>query len=308
MDGVIDLKRKIKNVWRLLIDKNYRFIILSDMGLFNWMSDEKYIKRMFKATVGNELDLDNPKTFNEKLQWLKLNNRKDIYTVMVDKYEAKNYVSKIIGEEYIIPTIGVWDNFDEIDFELLPNEFVLKCTHDSAGIVICKDKTSFNLKMAKKKIDKSLKKNFYYRGREWPYKNVKPRLIVEKYMEDSKRNELIDYKFYTFSGEVKAVFVASGRQNGKTKADYFDANFTHLDFTWGYDQAETRPDKPENFDKMKELATKLSSDIPHLRVDFYEVDGRIYFGELTFFDGGGFQSFNPEKWDRIFGDWINLNL
>ena len=277
-------------------------------GLLNWMSDETLLRRKFRRKVGCELNLENPTTYNEKLQWLKLYNRKPIYTTMVDKYEVKQYVADRIGEEYIIPTLGVWDSFDEIDFDSLPEQFVLKCTHDSGGLVICKDKSRLDIKAAKKKINKSLKKNYYWENREWPYKNVKPRIIAEQFVEDTKTQELRDYKFFCFDGEVKALFIATDRyaENEETKFDFFDAEYNHLPFCNGHPNANELPENPECFEQMKVLAAKLSADIPHLRVDFYEVDGKIYFGELTFFHWSGMVPFEPEEWDAIFGEWIKL--
>ncbi|WP_313344617.1 ATP-grasp fold amidoligase family protein [Lacrimispora sp.] len=288
----------------LLVRKGIKRLAYS--GCLNWLPDKIYLKILFRAHLNKKLDLKNPKTFNEKLQWLKLYDHNPIYTTMVDKYEVKRYVAKLLGEEYVIPTLGVWNHFDEIDFDILPDQFVLKCTHDSGGLVICKDKSKFDKASAKKKIEKSLKTNYYWSGREWPYKNVKPRIIAEKYMEDSDSQELTDYKIFTFDSIVKALFIVSGRQEGETKADYFDAEFNHLDFTWGYPNADICPTKPKTFDFMVNAAEKLAKDTSELRVDFYEVNGKAYFGELTFFDGSGFDEFNPGVWDEKFGTWIKL--
>ena len=300
-----NVMHKLKNY---LTDSDYRFIVNAKLGFYNNLTDEEYLKRKYKARMGCNLDLENPKTFNEKLQWLKIHDRKPIYTTMVDKYEVKRYVADLIGEEYIIPTLSVWEHFDDIDFDKLPEQFVLKCTHDSGGLVICRDKNKFDKKAAKKKIEKCLKRNYYYQGREWPYKNVKPRILAEKYMEDNTTQELRDYKFFCFNGEVKALYIASERQksNIETKFDFFDTDFNHLDIKNGHPNALVTPRKPVNFNKMKELSSKLSIGIPHLRVDFYEVDNKIYFGELTFSHMSGLMPFEPEEWDRVFGDWILL--
>lgn len=270
--------------------------------------DKLFLQIMYRRNFHKKLNLKNPQTFNEKLQWLKLYDRNPEYTKMVDKYEVKKYVAEKIGEEYIIPTLGVWDKFEDIDFDSLPEQFVLKTTHDSGGVVICKDKNHFNYIEAKQKITNSLKQNFYYHGREWPYKNVKPRIIAEKYMEDSVTKELRDYKFFTFNGIVKALFVASDRQNPneETKFDFFDADYNHFDFTNGHPNATIPPERPEKFEEMKYLSEKLSKNIPHLRCDFYEIDGKVYFGELTFFHWSGLTPFSPEIWDKTFGDWIKL--
>ena len=291
-----------------IFNPRFRHSILNSRGVYKNVSDRKVIEKEFKLTFGRKLDLDNPQTFNEKLQWLKLYNRKPIYTTMVDKYEAKKYVADIIGEEYIIPTLGVWDRFEDIDFDALPDQFVLKCTHDSGGLVICKDKSKLDIGKAEKKIKKSLVRDYYLYSREWPYKDVKPRIIAEKYMEDSETQELRDYKIFCFDGEVKALFIATdrGSQTEETKFDFFDENYNHLPFTNGHPNAKILPQKPEQFELMKELASKLSEGIPHMRVDFYEVDGKVYFGELTFFHWGGLVPFEPEEWDYTFGSWIKL--
>ena len=198
---------------RYAFDKKYRFDINSKLGLHNRMSDEKFLKILYKNHMGKELDLESPATYNEKLQWLKLHDRKPEYTMMVDKAEVKNYVAEIIGEKYIIPTIGVWEKFEDINFEELPKQFVLKTTHDSGGVVICKDKCLFDVRAARKKLNRFLKRKYFNVKREWPYKNVKPRIICERYMEDPKTLELRDYKFFCFGGEAKLIFIASDRRN-----------------------------------------------------------------------------------------------
>lgn len=273
-------------------------------------SDETFLKMLFPLRVGYKLNLDNPQTYNEKLQWLKLHNRKPIYTKMVDKVDAKEYVSNIIGKEYIIPTLGVYNNVDEIDFEELPNQFVLKCTHDSGGIVVCKDKSKLNIEVAKEKLRKGCNRSYFYQNREWPYKNVARRIIAEQYMEDEKTAELRDYKFFCFDGEVKALFIASDRmtQGEETKFDFFDINFNHLPFLNGHPNAKVMPEKPTQFELMKELAAKLSKNIPQVRIDFYEMNGKVYFGEITFFHWSGMTPFEPIEWDYKFGEWIKLPI
>ena len=280
---------------------------LGKWGFLNWIPDEAYIKLTYRISMRERLSLKNPKTYNEQLQWLKLYDRKPEYTRMVDKYEAKLYVAERIGEEYIIPTLGVWDRFDDIDFDRLPDQFVLKCTHDSGGLVICEDKSKLDKEAARKKINKSLKCNYYWGNREWPYKNVKPRIIAEQYMKDAQTGELRDYKFFCFDGQVKALFVASERYaSSETKFDFFDAEYRHLPFTNGHPNADTLPEKPTCFEEMKEIAGKLSAGIPHLRVDCYEVNGKVYFGEMTFSHWSGMMPFQPEQWDTTFGSWIQL--
>lgn len=271
------------------------------------LSDKQFLKILFKANFGYPLDLENPRTFNEKVNWLKLYDRRPIYTTMVDKYEVKKYVASIIGEEYIIPTLGVWDRFEDIDFNALPNQFVLKCTHDSGGLVICRDKRHLDIAAARKKIDYFMKRNFFLLSREWPYKNVKPRIIAEKYMEDESTRELRDYKFFCFDGVVKALFVAKDRGSTKeTKFDFFDSDYNHLPFKNGHPNAEEIPQKPKHFEGMKVIASKLSQGIPQVRVDLYECNGKVYFGEMTFSHWSGLMPFDPEEWDYTFGSWIKL--
>lgn len=298
-----------------LLDKVFRRCLNPKLILFDVLyfiaplikNDQTYIKMRWKLSMDYSLNLENPQTYNEKLQWLKLYDRRPEYVKMVDKYEAKELVSSIIGSQYIIPTLSVYDSVEDIDFDKLPNQFVLKCTHDSGGVVICRDKKTLNIENAKKKLLHGLKHNFYYQNREWPYKQVKPRIIAEQYMEDDN-NELIDYKFFCFNGKVKALFIATDRQNSKeeTKFDFFDENFKHLEVTNGHPNAINMPKKPICFDKMKELASKLSSGYPHIRVDFYEVNGEVYFGELTLCHWGGFVPFKPKEWDYTFGSWLNI--
>ena len=269
--------------------------------------DEIYVRVEYFIVFGKRLRLKNPQTYSEKLQWLKLHEGDPIYTRMVDKAEAKKYVTEIIGEEYIIPTYGVWNHFDEIDFDKLPDQFVLKTTHDSGGVIICKDKKTLDKNAAKVKLEKSLKNDYYYTSKEWPYKNVVPRIIAEKYMEDES-GELCDYKLFCFDGKMKALFIATDRftSGEETKFDFFDENFNHLPFTNGHPNATKPIKKPESFQQMKDLAEKLSQKIPHVRVDFYCTNGKIYFGELTFFHWCGFKRLETEEWDFKFGEWFKL--
>ncbi len=285
------------------------FTWLSVHGFLNFVPDKIYLKIAYKLSLKKKLNLKNPQTFNEKLQWLKLYDRKPEYTKMVDKYEVREYIASKIGEEYLIPLVGgPWNSFDEIDFDKLPDQFVLKTTHDSGGVVICRNKSEFDKQKARTLLTKSLKYSFFWRGREWPYKNCKPRIIAEKYMEDEKTAELRDYKFFSFDGEVKTLFIATDRQkvDEDTKFDFFDMDYNHLDFRNGHPNAKIYPEKPKTFDEMKRIAAVLSEGIPQVRVDLYEVNGKIYFGEMTFFHWSGFVPFEPEEWDKNFGDWIKL--
>jgi hypothetical protein len=292
----------LKKPWKVIASRKIPF-------LSNMCSDSAYLKCFYRSGVHKKLNLQNPRNFNEKLQWLKIHDRKAIYMDMVDKYEAKKFVGDRIGEAHIITTYGVWDRFEDIDFDSLPNSFVLKCTHDSAGYVICRNKDEFDFDKARAKINKCLKRNFYYIGREWPYKNLKPRVIAEKYMEDHNLHELRDYKIFTFNGVPKIMHIVSNRQNAKeeTYGDFFDMDYKHLDLTMGHPNAPCSPEKPQNFEKMKEFATILAEGTIHLRVDFYEVDGQLYFGELTFYQDSGISPIEPDEWNVILGDWISLN-
>lgn len=272
------------------------------------ITDKLFLAVKFRLTMGYWMDFNNPKSYNEKLQWLKLHDRRFEYTKMVDKANVKEYVAHCIGKRYIIPTIGVWNKPEDIPWKDLPNQFVAKVTHDSGGIVICKDKTQLDIPAAIAKLNKALKKDYYAVSREWPYKNVKRRIIVEQYMVDESGYELKDYKFFCFNGEPKMLFIATDRENPNedTKFDFFNLDFNLLPFTNGHEHAKTIPTKPKGFDKMVELARNLSDGIPHVRVDFYDINGQIYFGELTFYHWSGFVPFNPEEWDYKIGSWMDL--
>lgn len=293
------------NNFNLIILKIRRKLVLT---FAKYYSDKKYLETIFPLCVGYKLNLENPQTYNEKLQWLKLYDRKPIYSRMVDKIEAKKYVASIIGDEYIIPTIAEYDCPEDIDFDSLPNKFVLKCTHDSGGVIICKDKSTLDKQAIIKKLNKWLKINYFYQNREWPYKNIKPRIICEEYKVDESGYELKDYKWFCFNGEVEALFIATDRNKPdvETKFDFYDKDFHHLPFTNGHPNSSKELHKPISFEKMKEIASKLSQGIPHVRVDLYDINGKIYFGELTFFHWSGTKPFNPKKWDYVFGSWIKL--
>ena len=271
---------------------------------FEIIPDETYLKMKYWAVFGKRLNLQNPRTFNEKLQWLKLHNRNPKYTKMVDKYEVKKYISKVLDKQYVIPTLGIWNTFDEIDFDTLPNQFVLKCTHDSGGLIVCKDKAKLDVKEAKKKINLSLQNNYYYSGREWPYKNVKPRIIAEQYMADNLR----DYKLFCFNGVPRMTLVCSERfTKDGLKEDFYDEAWNHLEVKRPVHGNAVFPiERPKQYELMKELAAKLSEKMPFARIDFYEVNEKVYFGEITFYPASGFEGFIPEEWDLKLGDWIKL--
>lgn len=298
------IKRFIRSYTK---NTKFRFLFNSKLGLYRHVPDDKYLVMEYKAVMGKELNLNAPKSFNEKMQWLKLYDRNPEYPIMVDKAEVKDYVAKRIGAEHIIETVGVWDSFDAIDFDRLPERFVLKCTHDSGGLVICKDKGSFDKEKARKKLEKCLKNNYYYMSREWPYKSVKPRIIAEEYMEDPKLAELRDYKFFCFNGKPKCFKIDFDRFI-EHRANYYDIEGTLLPFG----ESNVLPDferdiaMPQKLDEMLRLAEILSENIPFVRVDFYEVGEKIYFGELTFYPASGLGPFTDEEWDMKLGSWIEL--
>ena len=275
-----------------------------------FLPDKIYIKIKYYMKFHRKIDLKTPKTFNEKLQWLKLYDRKPEYSIMVDKFEAKKYVANIIGEKYIIPTLGVWDRFEDIDFDVLPNRFVLKCTHDSGGLLICRDKSKLDKAAAKKKINISLKTNYFYQGREWPYKNVKPRIIAEEYMENSSSKDLTDYKFYCFNGVPKYLYVSTGLENHATALiSFLTLNWEFAPFSRSdYKSFTELPPKPTKFDEMLKLAAKLSEGYKFLRVDLYQIKNQIYFSELTFSPCGGMMPFDPTEWDEELGKLIDLSM
>lgn len=268
------------------------------------MDDEKYIKLIYFLRNGKRLNLKEPKSYFEKINWLKLHDRRPEYTMMVDKYAVKQWVAERIGEEYVIPMIaGPWDKAEDIDFSSLPEQFVLKTAHDGGNTYICSNKKDYECEEIRKKLQEALGRNYYYLSREWPYKNVTPRIICEEYIPG-----IVDqnYKFFCFNGKVKFLYVAPYRE---TTSDYFDADWNHIDGIHNvfHHQADTPPEKPDTFEKMKELAEKLSEAYPQMRVDFYDDHGKIYFGEITFFQEGGFAPWIPDEWNYKFGQYIDLS-
>ena len=288
-----------------------RILLFLDKIRIITLKDEVFLKYMYKSVFGKDLNLSNPQTFNEKLQWLKLYDRSPEYTKMVDKYEAKKYVADIIGNEYIIPTLGIYEKWEEIDFDKLPKKFVLKCTHDSGSTVICKDKESFDINLAKNKINKCLRKNFYYESREWPYKNIKPRIIIEKYMADKSMEDLNDYKIQCLDGKVDNIMVCVDRYKSTgVKYHYFDQNWNYLRYCVyrGIDAKNVNVQKPKQLEEMLEIAEKLSKNLPQLRVDLYIINEKIYFGELTFFTNSGFDTTITQEADEILGSRLVLTV
>lgn len=274
------------------------------------MPDRLSIRYIFKKKLGYKCDLEHPKSFNEKIQWLKLHDRKEIYHDLVDKDKVKHIVGDLIGDEYIVPTLGVWKRFDEIDFARLPNRFVLKCTHDSASVVLCKDKTSFDCFSAREKLAEALRTDYYhYEGKQWAYKGVERRIIAEEYLDEGSNVGLTDYKFMVFGGKCRCVFVCSGRQSG-LRLDAYDTDWQLMPFTRNnHPNMKERVPRPQCYDTMLMLAENIAKFVnnPFVRVDFYQVEGKVYFGEITFYPEGGLGRFSPIEWDYVMGEWIKLD-
>lgn len=304
----MNISKLLTSLRRYVTESEYRFNINTYVGLHKKVSDKDFLLKSYFIKFGRKLDLIYPETFNEKLQWLKLYDRKPEYTIMVDKYKVREYISKKIGSQYLIPLLGVWDDPDEIDFDALPGRFVLKCNHNSGlGMCICTDKTKLDVKKAKKDLKRGLKQDYYLTGREWPYKDVPRKIVAEKFLKGDTGG-LTDYKIHCFNGVPKFVLVCRDRfsESGLTE-DFYTPEWELMPVKRpSIPNAKTPLPKPEKLDEMLALAAKLSENIPFLRVDFYYVEGKIYFSELTFFPASGFAPFEPEEWDRTFGDWLEL--
>ena len=272
------------------------------------LSDDYFLNKEFLKRFGKTISKENPQTFNEKIQWLKLYWRDPIAEKCADKYQVREYVKNKGLSIILNELIEVYDNVEEINLDILPNKFVLKCTHGSGCNIICKDKNQLDWKDTKKKLSSWMKKDYYLPSREWVYKNLDPRIICERYLDDRKSGELIDYKFFCFNGSPEYIMTGTDRFSVEgLKVDFFDVNFVHLDFTRDHPMKGYGIEKPKNLDKMIWYSKILSSDFPFARVDFYEVNEKIYFGELTFFPGGGFEKFQPEEYDYLFGQKLNLD-
>ena len=304
------MKRPVYNAFKSLLFNRGHFVaaIVSRCSRLI-TNDALYLKILYRLEFKRKLDLDNPITYSEKLQWLKLYYHHPIHTIMADKYAVKQYVKDLVGEQYIIPTLFVWNTVEDIDWEQLPQQFVLKTTHDSGnfGVIICKDKSKLDISSVEKRLRRSLNRNTFMLGREWPYKNIKPQIIAEEYLENNNSDELKDYKFLCFNGKVKALYVVSGRNSVHGACvDFFDVNYNQLPFRTLYKNSTIIPPKPKLLQEMIDVSAKLSQGVPHVRVDLYEVNGKIYFGEYTFFTSGGLAPFRPEEYDYQFGEWLTL--
>lgn len=304
------MKINIMALFKYLCNSDYRWMKNASLGFYNSMTDEEFLKRKFKICVGYDLNLEEAETFNEKLQWLKIHDRKPEYTMMVDKYEAKEYVARKIGRQYIIPTFGVWDRFDDIDFESLPDKFVLKCTHDSGSVIICHNKSKFNKKSVRKRINKCMKRNYYWAGREWPYKNVKPRIIAEKLIGNKEGSVPEDYKVYCFGGKPEYIVVFHNRFNSNAQLSETVYNTfwqpQHISLDEHFAVSDIVQPRPECLDELLDICAVLCKGYPQLRLDFYIIENRIFFGEITFSTASGFQPMIPQELDKILGNKINL--
>ena len=266
--------------------------------------DKFYLSSLYKLRFRKSLNWDNPETFNEKLNWMKLYHRQDVYTQMADKYEVKSLVSNLIGSEYVVENYGVYDKWDDIDFNKLPNQFVVKGTHDSGGAYVCRDKRLFDFDNTRRKIEKNLRVNYYYHLREWPYKNIKPRIIIDRFLDDHTGNELRDYKFWCFNGEPMYMYCTIKGEN--IYENFYDMDFKPIPIDHGFPRHIPEFERPSQFELMKSLAKKLSKGIPFVRVDFFQVENSVYFGEFTFYDWGGMSPFPNFETDKQLGDLIHL--
>lgn len=281
------------------------------MYALKFLPDKLYLQIFYFSTTGKFINFKTPKGFNEKQQWLKVNNRNDKYTKLVDKLAVREHIDEVLGAGHLFPLLGVWESFEDIDFDALPNQFVLKCNHDSGSTKVIKDKSSLSkddFESMRIMYNKRLKEDFFFAGREYPYKGIKPVIIAEQLMVDEEKPEksIEDYKFFCFNGEPKVMFIATDRSTD-CRFDFYDMDFNHLDLVNIHPNADKPIKKPEMFEEMKKIAAKLSKDIPFVRIDLYQLNGKIYFGEYTFFHGGGFRLCTPKKWERKLGDWIDIS-
>ena len=299
----------LKLLKEFITDKNKRFLILNSLCFYKNMDDEEYLKRRFYAKFGRYPDLKDPKTYNEKLQWLKLHDFKPLYTKIADKYEVKKYVADLIGQEYIIPTLKVYDCLDDIRFDELPDSFVIKVTHDSGGLYVVKDKSKVKLSQIKRKLSWRFKRNFYYVGREKPYRDIKPRIIAEKYMNELSGEDLIDYRFFCFDGEPKLIIMTHNTMNkSKLAIRMYDTDWNLLNVGFkGKPPIKDPEPRPQKLEELLRLSRILSRPFKHIRADFYVVGDKIYFGELTFFHVDGLEVYTPESFEYEMGALLDLS-
>ena len=272
--------------------------------LANVLSDKPFISLVYFLNFRRKINLTPPKSFNEKLNWLKLYDHNPVYKSLADKYEVKNFVSQVIGEKYVVPCYGVWDSSDEIDFNNLPKQFVLKTTHNSSGVFVCRDKELLDMEKIKEELNKSLKRKYYKHTREWVYKEIAPRIIADEYLDDGSGHELKDYKFWCFNGEPRMMYITN--KGKEIFENFYDMDFNVLNINHGFPRRFPEYEKPECFEEMKVLARQLSSNIPFVRIDFFYVNKRIYFGEFTFYDWAGLRPFKKYEMDCELGKFISI--
>ena len=292
----MDYKKIFKN-------REFRLKLISCL---RFIPTKPYLKMVYKIKTGKKLNLKNPIGFNEKLNWLKVNDIHPEYTDLVDKIKVREYVQNKIGEDICFPLLGQWEKYEDVNFEILPEQFVMKCNHDSGSVKIINNKSKIDHNELAKFFKSRLKINSYTIGREYPYKNIKPMIMAEKYMVPKGSSDINDYKFFCFNGKPEIMFIATDRSTD-VKFDFFDMNFNHLDIENIHPQAGKTIEKPKLFEEMKEIASKLSQGMKFVRIDLYEIEGKVYFGEFTFFHGGGFWLFKPDEWERKLGDWIEID-
>ena len=301
--------RALQLIKRFATNPQIRFGYITKFGCYDRLPDDVFLKKQYRVLCGKEPDLFHPKSFNEKIQYLKLHDRNPAYTNMVDKYAVKEYVEQKTDRVKVFPALGVWDEFDEIPFERLPEQFVLKCTHDSGSIIICREKSRLDKKKAKKRLQRALKRNYYYSGREWTYKNVKPRIMAEAYYSDESGTELKDYKVFVFQGKPRLIELDYNRfGEGGHHRNLYTPDWELMDVEIQYPSDKRRKfEKPSFLEEMLETAAELSDGIPFVRVDFYAIGDDLYFGEFTFYPDGGTGEFRPASFGIQMGEWIEID-
>lgn len=273
------------------------------------LPDKLFLQLFFIKNMKKRIKFKSPKTFNEKIQWMKVYDRKPLYNKLADKYEVREFVANVLGEEYLIPIYGVYNDFAQIDFDALPSQFVIKCTHDSGSVVVCRDKAKFNVAEAKEKIDKGMKRNAYDYAREWQYKDIEPRIIVEKFLEQDNGESIIDYKYFCFNGEPKFFYVSQGLENHATaQISFYNLDGKKMPFRRSDYKPFEEDKRPKRGEEMIEIARKSAKAIPSpfVRVDLYEINGKIYFSEFTLHPCSGVMPFYPKEWDLKVGDMLEL--
>lgn len=304
----MNLKEVLVKGEKFLRNENYRRLVLASKGWYDHLPDKEYVQMMYPLIMKKQINLENPKTFNEKIQWLKLYDHRPEYTMLVDKYKVREYIAENFGEQYLIPLLGEWDDPEEIDFAVLPEKFVLKCNHNSGlGMCICRDKSKLNIEKVRIELRKGLKEDFYLKGREWPYKNVPRKILCEKYMTDRDKTELVDYKVHNFNGIPQFILVCSNRfSEDGLHEDFYTIDWEKMPVKRPEAPTTEEIKKPLNLQRMLEISKQISAGYPFMRTDFYEINGKLYFGEITLYPASGWDEFEPDEYDMIFGNMLTL--